>query len=138
LVKDDSVAKAVSKSKQNRPAGKGVEAARAARSQKEQGKGKEQTKAPSRWARARSAAKRTRTVRNAARPAGAKAEKRGLRTFFHDVRVEMSKVTWPTRKDLIQSTIVVIVAVIIAGAYTGALDFVFSRIVDAVLKLIGA
>ena len=129
------MAKAASRSKQNRPAGKGNQPPRL---QKEQAKGKEQAKAPSRWARARSAAKRSRTARNAARPAAARGEKRGLRKFFRDVRVEMSKVTWPTRKDLIQSTIVVVVAVIIASVYTGALDFVFSRIVDAVLKLIGA
>jgi preprotein translocase subunit SecE len=129
------VAKAASRSKQNKPAGKGSQAARA---QKEQAKGKEPPKPPSRWARARAAAKRTPAARSAARPASARAEKRGIRRFIHDVRVEMGKVTWPTRKDLIQSTIVVIVAVIIASVYTGALDFVFSRIVDAVLKLIGA
>ena len=38
-----------------------------------------------------------------------------MRTFFREVRVEMSKVTWPPRKELITSTGVVIVAVIIAG-----------------------
>ena len=39
--------------------------------------------------------------------------------FLRDVRIEMGKVTWPTRKDLVQSTIVVLVAVAIAAAYHG-------------------
>jgi preprotein translocase subunit SecE len=62
--------------------------------------------------------------------APAKAERRGLRKFFHDVRIELSKVTWPTRKDLTQSTIVVIVAVAIAGVYIAALDGVFSNLMQ--------
>ena len=134
------MAKAVSsKSKQNKPASRSGSGQARSQSKeqakgKQQARGKEQTKAPSRWARARAAARRS----PAARPGGAKAEKGGLRKFLRDVRVEMTKVTWPTRKDLIQSTIVVIVAVIIASAYTGVLDVVFSRVVDAVLSLVGA
>jgi preprotein translocase subunit SecE len=56
-----------------------------------------------------------------------------LGRFLRDVRVELSKVTWPTRAELIQSTIVVLVFVAIAAAYTGALDFVFQRVVNFIL-----
>ena len=56
--------------------------------------------------------------------------------YFKEVKVELGKVTWPTRKDLIQSTIVVLVAVGIATVYTGVLDFVFSKAVDVVLSVI--
>jgi preprotein translocase subunit SecE len=63
-------------------------------------------------------------------------EKRGLMKFLKDVRIELGKVTWPTRKDLIQSTIVVLVAVAIATAYCFALDTVFSKGVDVVLSVI--
>lgn len=55
-----------------------------------------------------------------------------IRTFFREVRAEMKKVTWPSRKDLLQSTGVVIVAVIIAAVYIGVFDFVWSVIVRAV------
>ena len=65
------------------------------------------------------------------------AEKKGFMRFLRDVRIELGKVTWPTRKDLIQSTIVVLVAVAIATVYTGLLDVVFSKAVDLVLKVIG-
>lgn len=68
----------------------------------------------------------------AARP----AEKKGFMKFIRDVRVEMGKVTWPTRKDLAQSTLVVLVAVGIATAYTFALDSVFDRAITFVVNLI--
>ena len=63
-------------------------------------------------------------------------EKRGLIKFLHDVRIELGKVTWPTRKDLMQSTLVVLVAVAIATAYTFGLDTVFAKTVDVVLSVI--
>ena len=68
----------------------------------------------------------------AARP----AEKKGFMKFLRDVRVEMGKVTWPTRKDLAQSTLVVLVAVAIATVYTFALDTVFDRAIAFVVNLI--
>ena len=68
--------------------------------------------------------------------AGKPAEKRGLSKFLRDVRVEMGKVTWPTRKDLAQSTLVVLVAVAIATAYTGVLDFVFEKALAFVVNLL--
>ncbi len=68
-------------------------------------------------------------MRNASRPKGARSQ-RGLGKFLRDVRMEMAKVTWPTRKDLIQSTLVVIVAVVISGVFIGVLDLVFSRLID--------
>ena len=55
------------------------------------------------------------------------AKKGGFGKFLRDVRVELSKVTWPTRPDLIQSTIVVIVAVAIVATYVGGLDVVFNE-----------
>ena len=61
---------------------------------------------------------------------------RGLGKFLRDVRVEMGKVTWPTRRDLVQSTLVVLVAVAIAAAFTGVLDYVFQQFVTVVLKVI--
>jgi preprotein translocase subunit SecE len=67
---------------------------------------------------------------------GRPAEKRGLGKFLRDVRVEMGKVTWPTRKDLAQSTLVVLVAVGIATAYTGVLDFVFEKALNLVVNFL--
>jgi preprotein translocase subunit SecE len=52
------------------------------------------------------------------------------------VRIELGKVTWPTRKDLMQSTLVVLVAVAIATVYTFGLDTIFAKTVDVVLSVI--
>ena len=92
--------------------------------------GKTPAKAPSRRSRAAQA-----RARSQSRPA-VKGERRGISKFMHDVRVEMGKVTWPTRQDLVQSTIVVLVAVAIAALYTGALDGIFSQLVEVVLNAI--
>ena len=50
--------------------------------------------------------------------------------FFREVKVELSKVTWPTREELIQSTIVVVVAVLIAGTFIEIFDLIFSKLVS--------
>lgn len=57
-------------------------------------------------------------------------EKRSAAKFLREVRVEMSKVTWPTREELISSTIVVVIAVAIAGVYIAVFDAVFSRLIS--------
>ena len=44
------------------------------------------------------------------------------REFVKDVRVESSKVSWPTRNELRDSTIVVIVTVLIVMVFVGAVD----------------
>jgi len=56
-----------------------------------------------------------------------------LTRFLRDVRVELSKVTWPTRNELLMSTLVVLVAVAIAGLYTGVLDWVFAHFMQLIL-----
>jgi preprotein translocase subunit SecE len=67
---------------------------------------------------------------------GRSRERKSLRQFLHEVRIELGKVTWPTRKDLAQSTLVVLVAVAIATAYTGVLDVIFDRAIAFVVGLL--
>lgn len=55
-----------------------------------------------------------------------------LRRYLREVKVEMSKVTWPNRTEVGQATSVVIVAVVIASAYIGVLDVIWSNIVRLV------
>lgn len=45
-----------------------------------------------------------------------------MREFVKDVRVEAGKVSWPTRDELRDSTVVVIVAVILIAAFIGLVD----------------
>jgi preprotein translocase subunit SecE len=43
-------------------------------------------------------------------------------TFYHDVIAEMKKVTWPDRAQLQQSTIQIIIFVLVLGAVIALLD----------------
>jgi preprotein translocase subunit SecE len=63
--------------------------------------------------------------------AGGVSDRRVVR-FFREVRIEMGKVTWPDRQELVQSTIVVLVAVAIAAAYIGVFDLIWSSLVNLV------
>ena len=54
--------------------------------------------------------------------------------FFKDVKVELKKVSWPTRNELIGSTAVVIVAVALLGAIIGIWDFILSRAINFLLS----
>jgi len=49
------------------------------------------------------------------------------RTFLKEVRVEMTKVTWPSWEELRGQTIVVIIAVLIISAFIGIVDLVLSN-----------
>ena len=50
-------------------------------------------------------------------------------TFFSEVRGEMRKVAWPTRPEVVNSTLVVLVAVIFMGASIFALDYCAAKFV---------
>jgi preprotein translocase SecE subunit len=47
-----------------------------------------------------------------------------LRTFIEEVKVELMKCSWPTRKELFGQSLVVIVSVIILSAFVGLFDLV--------------
>jgi preprotein translocase subunit SecE len=47
-----------------------------------------------------------------------------VREFVKEVKVESTKVSWPTRIELRDSTIVVIVAVLLVSVFVGAVDYV--------------
>ncbi len=53
------------------------------------------------------------------------------RGFLTDVRVELKKVTWPSRQDTISSTGVVLVVVFIISFYLGIIDILLSRMVTS-------
>jgi preprotein translocase subunit SecE len=55
-----------------------------------------------------------------------------VRDFVKDVRVESAKVSWPTRAELRDSTIVVIITVAIVSAFVGLVDRVLSAGVSLV------
>ncbi len=57
-----------------------------------------------------------------------------LVNFVKEARAELKKVTWPNRKQLISSTIVVIITVAIVAVFLGVVDLIFSRLVTIILQ----
>lgn len=65
---------------------------------------------------------------------GPKRARTSTRQFLKDVRLELKKVQWPTRQEMIAYTIVVLVAVVVLTSLVFAMDLGFSK---AVLHIFG-
>jgi len=54
--------------------------------------------------------------------------------FLREVKIELKKVTWPSRKQTMGSTLVVIVLVSIISVFLGIVDIGLSTVIRAVFK----
>lgn len=54
--------------------------------------------------------------------------------FFGDVRKEMKKVSWPTQKELIDNTIIVIVFSIILSVFIFGIDQLYSTVLEFIYQ----
>jgi preprotein translocase subunit SecE len=59
---------------------------------------------------------------------------RSARIFFGELVGELQKASWPTRTELKDSTIVVIIACILLGLFTSISDFALVNVVNAVTE----
>ncbi len=53
--------------------------------------------------------------------------------FFANVKAELKKVTWPSKKDTYASTTVVIVLVLLCAVFLGGVDMILSRLIRLIL-----
>jgi preprotein translocase subunit SecE len=60
------------------------------------------------------------------------------REFFAEVRSEMKRVTWPTRREVYATTIVVLLTSAFFGLYLFGVDIVVNTIVQAIFNRFGA
>ena len=60
-----------------------------------------------------------------------------LATFFQDVKAELQKTTWPTQKEVRNTTIVVIVFVIVCAAYLFVVDRVLQTGMEKLFQAFG-
>ncbi len=70
-------------------------------------------------------------------PAGAESAERFWQRairFLREVKVELKKVTWPSRKQTVGSTIVVIVLVLLISTFLGLVDLALSTVVRAIFR----
>ena len=59
------------------------------------------------------------------------------RRFLAEVRNEMARVTWPSRREVYATTFVVILTAIFFGLYLWGVDLVLDRIMRVVFRVFG-
>ena len=54
--------------------------------------------------------------------------------FLQQVFAELKKITWPTRQEVVRLTATVILISVIVGVFIGGLDFIFTSLLQLVVK----
>ena len=53
--------------------------------------------------------------------------------FIEEVKAELGKVTWPTRKETVATTWVVVIIIVLISLYLGACDVVLAKLMRLIL-----
>ena len=61
----------------------------------------------------------------------------GFGKFFRGVKAELKKVVWPTRKELINHTIVVFLVTIFIALLIYVFDAIFAQLINMLLRIVG-
>ena len=59
---------------------------------------------------------------------------RRTQEFFAEVLAEFRKVTWPSRQELINSTVVVVAVTVVIAFFLGGVDIALARVVERILR----
>lgn len=62
-----------------------------------------------------------------------KGEKKSIVKYFKDARSEFKKVVWPSKKQVFNNTVVVIISLVVSGIAIGAIDSVFMFLIKLML-----
>jgi len=57
-----------------------------------------------------------------------------IKVFLLDVQKELKKVSWPTKNEIKESTVIVIIAVGISAVFIGAVDFFLGNILSKIIR----
>ena len=60
---------------------------------------------------------------------------KGIGKSFKNMYHELKKVTWPTKKELINYSVVVFVFMIVMGVIIGVIDFAAGELINLIVKL---
>ncbi|HEU4886978.1 MAG TPA: preprotein translocase subunit SecE [Thermoanaerobaculia bacterium] len=61
-----------------------------------------------------------------------------MKEFFRDTQSEMKKVTWPTKNEVVGTTVVVIAATLVFALFLWGCDLVFYKAIDFLFTRFGA
>lgn len=53
-----------------------------------------------------------------------------ITTFLKEVQLEMRKVNWPTRKETVRYTLIIIGVAVAVAIFLGSFDFIFRTLLD--------
>ncbi len=57
-----------------------------------------------------------------------------VKDYFREVYHEGKRVTWPSRKDAMKGTYIVLITVVIAALFLGIVDIGLSKIIQAIIR----
>jgi len=52
-----------------------------------------------------------------------------IKSFLHAVKAEMKKISWPTRKEIVRSTIIVFITIIVFAVIIGVIDIALYQLI---------
>lgn len=55
-----------------------------------------------------------------------------IRRYLRESRIELKKVTWPSREQTINLTVVVVVVCVVIALFLGGIDWVFVTLIKAI------
>ena len=64
----------------------------------------------------------------------AKEKFEGLKTYFREVYMEAKRVTWPSKKDALKGTYIVLITVFIASLFLGIVDIGLAKIIQTLIR----
>ncbi|MDP2909599.1 MAG: preprotein translocase subunit SecE [bacterium] len=53
--------------------------------------------------------------------------------FFKEVRLEMKKVNWPTKRETVKYTLIVVALTVVTAALLGGLDFIYNTLLNQII-----
>ena len=53
-----------------------------------------------------------------------------IKAFLKEIKIELKKVNWPTKRETIKQTLIVIVTLVIVALFLGGVDFLFTRFLN--------
>ena len=60
--------------------------------------------------------------------------KKKISDFFNEVKAELKKVTWPEKKILRRTTVIIVIFIFIMALYIGIIDLIFSKVIILFLR----
>jgi preprotein translocase subunit SecE len=57
-----------------------------------------------------------------------------VKDYFREVYREAQRVTWPSKKDAVKGTYIVLITVVIAAIFLGVVDVGLAKVIQALLR----